>query len=159
MKHKTIEISFTEYSTINELSEVDAGLIIRAREAAKNAWAPYSGFHVGAAVLLDSGKIVAGNNQENAAYPSGQCAERVALFAANANYPRDRVVAVAISAYNKRGMVSMPVSPCGSCRQAILEAEERFGVPIRIILDGSNYIYMVESIKNLLPLSFNKDLL
>jgi len=159
MKHKTIEVGYTEYSSINELNEVDAGLIIRAREAAKNAWAPYSGFHVGAAVLLDSGKIVAGNNQENAAYPSGQCAERVAIFAANANYPRDRVVALAISAYNKKGIVPLPVSPCGSCRQAILEAEERFGVPIRLLLDGSNSIYSVESIKSLLPLSFNKDML
>jgi cytidine deaminase len=157
MKHKTIEISYTEYGSVKDLGEVDSGLIFRAREIAKNAWAPYSGFHVGAAVLLDNGKIVTGNNQENAAYPSGLCAERVALFAANANYPRDRVVAIAISAFNKKGMVSQPVSPCGSCRQAILEAEERYGVPIRLILDGSICINVIEGIKNILPLSFNKD--
>lgn len=159
MKHKTLEISYTEYGSIEELSEIDAGLIIKAREAAKNAWAPYSGFQVGAALLLDNGKIITGNNQENAAYPSGMCAERVALFAANANYPRDRVVAMAISAINKKGMVAQPVTPCGSCRQSILETEQRFGVSIRLILDSSKSILVVEGIKNLLPLSFSKDLL
>jgi cytidine deaminase len=159
MKHKTIVISYTEYDTNEELSEIDAALVDKAREAAKNAWAPYSGFHVGAAVLLDNGKIVIGNNQENAAYPSGLCAERVALFAANANYPRNRVIAMAISATNKKGMVEDPISPCGSCRQSILEAEERFGVPIRLILDSSKNRAVVEGIKNLLPLSFYKDLL
>jgi cytidine deaminase len=159
MKHKIIEVSFSEYSSIEELNENEAGLITKAREAAKNAWAPYSGFHVGSALLLDNGKIIIGNNQENASYPSGQCAERVTLFAANANYPRDRVVALAISAFNKNGKVVQPVSPCGSCRQAILEVEERYGVPIRLILDGSKCIYVIEGIKNLLPLSFNKELL
>jgi len=157
MKHKIIEISYSEYSSIEELNENEAGLILKAREAAKNAWAPYSGFHVGSAVLLDNGKIITGNNQENVALPSGLCAERVALFAANANYPRDRVVALAISAYNKKGRVLHPISPCGSCRQAILETEERYGVSIRIILDGTSSIQVVEGIKNLLPLSFNKD--
>jgi len=157
MKHKTIEISYSEYSSISELSEGDVELIKKARDAAKNAWAPYSGFHVGSALLLDNGKVVTGNNQENAAYPSGICAERVALFAANANYPRDRVVTIAISAYNKKGLVAQPVSPCGSCRQAILESEERYGIPFRLILDGAKSIIIVAGIKNLLPLSFNKD--
>jgi cytidine deaminase len=159
MKHKTLEVNFIEYGSVNELSEVDAGLLNKAREAAKNAWAPYSGFHVGASVLLDSGKTINGNNQENASYPCGSCAERVALFAANANFPRDRIVAMAISAFNKKGLVSQIISPCGSCRQAILECEERFGVSIRLILDSANGIVVVEGVKNLLPLHFNQDLL
>ena len=130
MNHRTIEINFIEYSSIERLNDVESQLVNKAREIAKNAWAPYSGFHVGAAILLDNGKIIIGNNQENAASPSGLCAERVALFAANANYPRDRVVAMAISAFNKKGMVNTPITPCGSCRQSILEAEERFGIPV-----------------------------
>ena len=157
MKHKTIEIVYSEFNSIEELNDIDAELIKKARDIAKNAWAPYSGFNVGSAVLLDNGKVITGNNQENAAYPSGLCAERVALFAANANYPRDRVVAIAISAFNAKGMVSQPVSPCGSCRQAILESEERYGVPFRIILDGAKCIFIIEGVKNLLPLSFNKE--
>jgi len=157
MKHKTIEIGYTEFDSINELTQMDAELVDKAREAAKNAWAPYSGFHVGAALLLDSGQIVTGNNQENAAYPSGICAERVALFSANANHPRSRVVAMAISAFNKKGRVSSPICPCGSCRQAIHESEERFGISIRLILDSSKTIIEVEGIKTLLPLSFNKN--
>ncbi|HPB06359.1 MAG TPA: cytidine deaminase, partial [Prolixibacteraceae bacterium] len=87
------------------------------------------------------------------------CAERVALFAANANYPRERVVAMAISAFNKKGVVNSPVTPCGSCRQSILEVEERYGVPVKLILDSARAIYVVEGIKNLLPLSFGKMML
>ena len=159
MNHRTIEINFIEYSSIERLNDVESQLVNKAREIAKNAWAPYSGFHVGAAILLDNGKIIIGNNQENAASPSGLCAERVALFAANANYPRERVVAMAISAFNKKGMVNTPITPCGSCRQSILEAEERFGIPVKLILDSAHSIYVIEGIKNLLPLSFGKMML
>jgi cytidine deaminase len=157
MKHKTIEIGYTEFESIDELTQMDAELLEKARETAKCAWAPYSGFHVGASVLLDSGQMITGNNQENAAYPSGICAERVALYAANANYSRSRVVAIAISAFNKKGRVLQPISPCGSCLQAIRETEERFGIPIRLILDGAKKIIEVEGIKNLMPLSFNSN--
>ncbi|HNW51042.1 MAG TPA: cytidine deaminase [Prolixibacteraceae bacterium] len=157
MKQKTIEINYSEYDSIDDLISDDAILIAKARESSKNGWAPYSNFHVGAAVLLDNGEIILGNNQENAAYPSGLCAERVALYAANANYPHNRVVAIAISAFNRKGALEQPVSPCGSCRQAMLETEERFGAPIRIILDGSKSITMIEGIRNMLPLSFGKD--
>lgn len=155
MKHKSLEIKFSEYKSIEDLSESGQELIKKARAAAKNAWAPYSNFQVGSAVLLESGEIIVGNNQENAAYPSGLCAERVALFAANANYPDTAVSTIAISAYNSKGLLFDPVAPCGSCRQAILESENRFEQPIRLILDGEDKIILVEGIQNLLPLSFD----
>jgi cytidine deaminase len=157
MKHKTIEISYTEYVSIDELTSNDAILVRKAREASKNGWAPYSNFHVGAAVLLENGEIITGNNQENVAYPSGLCAERVALFSANANFPGSPVKAIAVSAFNQNGLTIEPVKPCGACLQAILESEIRFKTPIRLILDGSATIMVIEGISNLLPLSFGKD--
>jgi cytidine deaminase len=157
MKQHKIEIEYLEIDSIEELSSDDANLVLKAREAAKNAWAPYSGFNVGAAVQLENDLIVLGNNQENAAYPSGLCAERVALFAANANYPNLVVKTIAISAFNKNGRSSDVVKPCGSCRQAILETEVRFNTPVRLILDGANHLYVLNGISNLLPLSFEKE--
>ena len=157
MKQHIVEITYSEITSIEELSNSDAYLVAKAREVANNAWAPYSNFFVGAAAELKNGKIVTGNNQENAAYPSGLCAERVALFAANANYPNSPVVTLAITAMNKNGLVKDPVRPCGSCRQAILESEIRFEQPVRLILDGAKCIYIIEGIKNLLPLSFGKE--
>lgn len=154
MKNKKIEINYIEAASLDELTADDTFLVAKARESANNAWAPYSGFLVGAAVLLDNGEIVIGNNQENAAYPSGLCAERVALFAANATYPDAAVEAIAISARNKKGITTEAVKPCGSCRQAILESEHRFEKAIRLILDGQESIYIIEGIENLLPLSF-----
>ena len=157
MKNKKIEIQYIEANSLEELTGNDAFLVAKAREATNNAWAPYSGFQVGAAVLLDNGEVVIGNNQENAAYPSGLCAERVALFAANAAYPESAVEAIAISARNKNGLVREAVKPCGSCRQAILETENRFEQPIRLILDGADNINIVEGISQLLPLSFGRN--
>jgi cytidine deaminase len=157
MKHKTIEISYTEYDSIDELTISDAILVRKAREASKNSWAPYSNFHVGASVILENGEIISGNNQENAAYPSGLCAERVALFSANANYPDSPIKAIAVSAFNKNGLTLQPVKPCGACRQAILESETRFETPIHIILDGSESIMVIDGISNLLPLSFGNE--
>lgn len=156
MKKHKIEIEYSEVNSINDLSNEDAYLVAKAREVANNAWAPYSNFLVGAAVELENGKVIIGNNQENAAYPSGLCAERVALFAANAGYPNSAVKTIAISAFNKKGHVQEPVKPCGSCRQAILEAETRFEKPIKLLLDGANSIYIMEGIASLLPLSFGK---
>lgn len=157
MKHKTIEINYTECDSIDELTAGDAVLVKKAREASKNGWAPYSNFHVGAAVFLENGEIITGNNQENAAYPSGLCAERVALFSANANNPGSAIVSMAVSAFNKNGLTIQPVKPCGACRQAILESETRFEKPIRIILDGGETIMVLDGIHNLLPLSFGKE--
>jgi len=157
MKNKKIEILYVEADSISELAENDAFLVAKAREASNNAWAPYSNFKVGAAVLLDNGEIILGNNQENAAYTSGLCAERVALFAANANFPNAVVEAIAITAFNSNGLVKEAAKPCGSCRQAILEAENRFGKPIRLLLDGANSIMIMDGITNLLPFSFGKN--
>lgn len=156
MKTTEIKILVNEYQSIDELPESDRILLLEARRITSSAYAPYSGFHVGAAVLLENGKIVSGNNQENSAYPSGLCAERVALFYANANYPDSGVKSIAVSATNNSNKTIEPVKPCGSCRQALAEAEVRFGNPIRVILDGSDSIMVLNGIESLLPLSFSK---
>jgi len=140
-----------------ETSEQKKVLIESAKNAALTAYAPYSKFHVGAAVLLEDGKIITGNNQENAAYPSGLCAERTALFYANAQYPNLAVKAIAIAAYNKGRFTNDVCSPCGSCRQVLVEVENRYGTPVEIIMYGEDRIYEVDSIRDLLPLSFGKD--
>jgi cytidine deaminase len=154
MKSVKIEVEYFELDSINDLSNDQAYLLAKAREVANNAWAPYSKFLVGAAVELENGKVITGNNQENAAYPSGLCAERVALFAANANYPNSPIKTIAISANNSKGLIKQPIKPCGACRQAILESELRFEKPITLILDGKEKINIIHGISNLLPLSF-----
>ncbi len=146
-------------SNEKELSVDDAELVSRAREAAKNAYAPYSDFYVGAAVLLDNGMIVTGSNQENAAYPSGLCAERVALFAAVSNFRSNVITAIAIAAYNGSEFIAKPISPCGSCRQVLLEYEKRQQMPIRIILYGRETVYTASSALSLMPLSFDSSYL
>lgn len=157
MNEKKIEIKYLEAASLEDLNETDSFLVVKAREASKNAWAPYSKFYVGAAVLLENGELILGNNQENAAYPSGLCAERVALFAANANFPNVGVKAIAITAFNEAGLIREAAKPCGSCRQAILESEVRFEKPIRLILDGADQILVMEGIRNLLPFSFTQN--
>lgn len=146
-------------STDEELLAGDAALVANAREAAKNAYAPYSKFCVGAAILLDNGTVVTGNNQENAAYPSGLCAERVALFAAVSNYRSNVINAIAIAAYNGSEFISEPISPCGACRQVLLEYEKRQEVPIRIILYGKEKVYIAPSSLSLMPLCFDSSYL
>lgn len=132
-------------------------LIEEAKLAAKGAYAPYSGFHVGAAVLLTNGIIIKGNNQENAAYPSGLCAERVAMYAANATYPDITVEMIAIAAYQNGIFTRQPCCPCGACRQSMVEVENRFESNIKVVMYGTDCIYEAESIKTLLPLSFGKE--
>lgn len=156
MKTTEIRIIVHEFENINELSVNDQDLLIEARRITAQAYAPYSGFHVGAAILLDNGQIITGNNQENSAYPSGLCAERVTLFYANANFPESAVKTIAISASKNGDLVNDPVKPCGGCRQALAEAETRFGKPMRIILDGKDSILVLNGIESLLPLSFSK---
>lgn len=156
MKTTEIRILVREYQDMDELGENDRLLLLEARRITALAYAPYSGFHVGAAVLLGNGQLFTGNNQENSAYPSGLCAERVALFYANANYPDSEVKAIAISATKNGVLVNQPVKPCGSCRQALAETEVRFESPIRIILDGQDAILILDSVESLLPLSFSK---
>ncbi len=157
MVNKEIITVVKVYESIEELTIEDRNLINSANEAVERAYAPYSNFHVGASVVLKNGKVFTGTNQENAAYPSGLCAERVALFYANSEYPDVAVETMAISVKNKNGFVEYPVAPCGSCRQVLLESEVRFNQDIRIILAGTKAIRIIENSKQLLPLHFQKD--
>lgn len=146
--------------TIDELSSKEREVVDAARKATANSYAVYSGFKVGAAVRLSDGTIVSGTNQENAAYPSGLCAERTTLFWANSQYPDKAVEIMAIAACTEQGELERPITPCGACRQVILETEKRFKTPIRIILYGSKECYIIEDgIKTLMPLSFDSDFL
>lgn len=137
-----------------ELDTVEQSLINAAINATLNSYAPYSQFHVGAALRLNNGNIIIGANQENASFPAGICAERSALFNAQSNYPDQSVTAIAIAARNGNKLVAEPVTPCGICRQALLEIEQRYHRDIRIYLYGTCCVYVVDSIKSLLPLSF-----
>ncbi len=139
----------------NELSDDDKKMVSLAKEATSRAYAPYSHFHVGAALLLENGEIVTGANQENAAFPAGTCAERSAIFYAAANYPGIRFRRLAIAAWANGDFVDEPVSPCGVCRQAILEYEKLGGAPIDIMLYGKRAVYRIEGIRALLPLCFD----
>ena len=156
MKEITLEIKFQEYESTAQLPDKDNNLIMKARDAAKNGYAPYSGFRVGAAVLLENGVIVTGNNQENAAYPSGLCAERTALFYASAQYPNIPIIALAITTLNRSDTASEIAKPCGSCRQVMAEYEDLAGKPIRILLDSTDKVIAINGIDNLLPLRFKK---
>ena len=138
-----------------ELLSEEKIIVDKAKEATFRAYAPYSGFQVGAAALLANGEIITGNNQENVAFPSGLCAERTTLFYAHSQYPDEAVKALAIAAYTKGDFLERPISPCGACRQVMLETEMRFKQPIEIILYGKKEILIVESIKDLLPLAFD----
>jgi cytidine deaminase len=155
MKTKTIETKVTIFS-FDELDDSKQLLVNRAKEVVFKAYAPYSKFHVGAAVELENGEIFAGSNQENSAYPSGICAERVAMFYANTQFPDVPVKAIAIAAFTDGEFLSSPVTPCGSCRQVLLETETRFEKDITILLYGTKEIYQIKNVKQLLPLCFEK---
>ena len=154
---REIEISTkVKVCSYDELPMPYRELVDVARKATERSYAPYSGFSVGAAVRLANGEVVAGNNQENAAYPSGLCAERTTLFWANARYPDAAVEALAIAARNADGELPVPIPPCGACRQVMLEVENRFDRAMRIILYGARECYVIEEgVKALLPLCFN----
>ena len=144
-----------QYNSIEELNTVSKKLLLSAKEAAKNAYAPYSKFNVGCALLLENGEIILGNNQENIAYPSGLCAERTAVFYAGANFPNIPIKMLAVTAFAKSYEVNQPVMPCGACLQSISEFELRFSKPIQIILQGnSGPIYIAEGTKTFLPFQF-----
>lgn len=148
---------------LSELSELDRRLVESAKEATRRAYAPFSKYQVGAALLLDNGKIVEGSNQENAAYPSGLCAERTAAFYASSSNPGMAFKKLAVAAWMdpgkdkswEEGFQKNPVSPCGGCRQALLEYEHLYG-DIEVILYGGDKIYILPSIKSLLPLAFTE---
>ncbi len=148
------------FDSISELDVKDQELMNLAIKSRKQAYAPYSNFSVGAAILLANGKIVVGSNQENAAYPSGMCAERVAIYSAGSKYPRVSILKLAISASSSLKEIIQPVAPCGACRQAISEYEVNQNISIEIFFMGeSGKIIKVDSLKDLLPLGFDKSFL
>jgi cytidine deaminase len=159
MKPEKIQIvnTFELFHSADDLLPVDYKLILKAREAAKRAYNPYSGFSVGAALLLSNNEIIQGNNQENAAYPSGTCAERVALFYAASQYPEWAVLALAISVENHTQ--AEWISPCGACRQVISEYQDRSNSKIRIIMEGNGKIVISQGIDALLPFRFKSSAL
>ncbi|MBP1638725.1 MAG: cytidine deaminase [Bacteroidetes bacterium] len=156
MEKKTLVTHICFYQ-FEELSLEYQQLISIAKEQTEKSYSPYSNFAVGAAVLMHNGEIFAGSNQENAAYPSGLCAERTAMFYANAQRPDIPIRAIAIAAYAHNDFLEDPVAPCGACRQALLENEGRFEQPLQILLYGKKGIYVVDSVKDLLPLCFTKE--
>ena len=160
MKELSIETRIKVYS-LEELSEKDRELVAEAIAATHRSYAPYSKFTVGASARLANGSIVTGSNQENAAYPSGLCAERTTLFYANSQYPDQAVTALAIASrhMDEASICDHVCPPCGACRQVMLETENRFGCPMKILLCGSNQVYVIESASCLLPLSFGSELL
>ncbi|CAM3581884.1 cytidine deaminase [Flavobacterium saliperosum S13] len=160
MKNISITSTFLVYESSDELSAEVKSLMEQAIEIRKKAYAPYSKFRVGAAILLDNGKVVLGSNQENAAYPSGLCAERVAIFQAGAIYPDAKIVKIAISATADDKEMTEPIPPCGACRQSIAEYEFRQDLPIEIyFMAAVGKVYKSDSLKNLLPLMFDKNFL
>lgn len=155
MKELNIPINIRIYN-YEELNEHDRELMDAACSATQNSYAPYSHFSVGAAARLANGCIISGSNQENAAYPSGLCAERTTLFYANSQYPDQPVETLAIAARNEKGdFLASPIPPCGACRQVMLETETRFKRPMRVLLYGTQGIYELQNIGQLLPLSFS----
>ena len=158
MKQLNVTTSFTVFSSLEELDDATKKVMQNAIDIRKTAYAPYSNFLVGTAIALDNGEIISGTNQENAAYPSGLCAERVAIFYAGATYPEAKILKICISASPKDRESETPIPPCGSCRQSIAEYEFKQNIPIEIYFMGAKgEIYKSDSLKNLLPLMFDKD--
>jgi cytidine deaminase len=152
---KDIELNFRmQFCQLEELADDDRQLVEKAIGATQNSYAPYSNFHVGACLRLADGREVIGANQENAAFPSGLCAERSAVFAAQSMFPDEAITALAMAARNENGLTAQPVSPCGACRQVILEMEDRYKQDVRILLYGTEGVYVIPSVKSLLPLHF-----
>ena len=155
MQEKDINIQYKEYSSASELPAEYKLLMEKAAEATKSSYAPYSKFNVGAAVLMGNGEIVTGSNQENAASPSGLCAERVALFAAHHNYPSSPVKAITIIGSQNGILTSTLTYPCAACLQVLLESQKRAGAPIAVIIGSAEKIQVMESVDALLPFSFS----
>ncbi len=153
MKELILETKM-QVCTYDELSDAYRTLVDRAKEQVMKSYSPYSQFKVGAALQLANGEIFAASNQENAAYPSGLCAERNAVFFANAQFPDQPIKILAIAAYTNGAFLEQPITPCGACRQVLLEAENRYAEGMKVILYGTTEIYIIDNAKSLLPLSF-----
>ncbi|PSG87337.1 cytidine deaminase [Aurantibacter aestuarii] len=156
MQKITIQSDFTVFETLNELDQEIQNLFNHAEKARQKAYAPYSNFLVGCALLLDNGEIITGSNQENASYPSGLCAERTAIYYAGAKYPEAKVVKMTIIAGSINQVTASPIPPCGACRQAVFEYEFKQKTPIEIYFKGEEgQILKSDSLENMLPLTFN----
>ncbi len=155
MEKKTLTIPYEEYASIEELDAKDRALLEAAIAAVGGSYAPYSHFNVGAAVRLADGTVVKGANQENAAYPSGLCAERTAMFAASANHPGVPFESLAVVCSREGTLMPNPGSPCGACRQVMAQYEREAGRPMRIILGSGGPILVFEGVESLMPLIFN----
>jgi len=159
MKEKKIELSFIS-AQLSELSTQEKQLVSSAQLAVTTAYAPYSGFLVGASVLLNNGEIINGSNQENVAYPSGLCAERVALFYAGARFPDAKIKTIAVSVMSKNFKVTDVISPCGACRQVMAEYEDKQEQAIKVILHSpTNQVLIANTVESLLPFMFKSPLL
>lgn len=155
MKTISHTLNVIEITDPHSLTQNEQELIEKCIDATTHAWTPYSGFNVGAAILLDNGEIITGSNQENSAYPSGLCAERVTLFSANHQYPDNKVLTMAVCAKKDGLLLNNPVTPCGSCRQVITESNNRFNYPMKLILVGASKTLIIQNSNELLPLGFN----
>ena len=158
MDHQKYSFDFEVYNSIDELSKEDAQLLLEAQAVTINAYAPYSNFHVGAIALLANGKTITGTNQENASYPVGICAERVLLSALSSVYPGVAIETIAISYQSENIKSDRPITPCGMCRQALVEQENRFQHPIRLLLGGKEgKVFIIPKASLLLPFGFSSD--
>lgn len=155
MTNKEIKIAYVEYASLEELQPQDRALAEAAIEAVSLAYAPYSNFNVGAAVRFEDGEIIKGANQENAAYPSGLCAERTALFYASASRPDKAMTAIAIAAGQNGKLITKPVTPCGACRQVMAQYQTKSGLPMSVLLVGADKVLKFEKVDDLLPLIFD----
>lgn len=155
MTNKEIKIAYMEYASIEELQPQDRLLAEAAVEAVALSYAPYSNFNVGAAVQFEDGEIVKGANQENAAYPSGLCAERTALFYASASRPNKAMTAIAIAAGQNGHICESPATPCGACRQVMAQYQTKSGMPMVVLLVGASKVWKFEKVDDLLPLIFD----
>lgn len=153
-KSRTIKLEYYEFSNVEELDLVDRELVEEAKRVATQAYAPYSRFNVGSALRLSNGAIVTGSNQENSAYPSGLCAERVAMFSAHATFPSEKFETIAIYARAEAFVLEEAVTPCGACRQVMAEYEDQSERPLRVIMSSDEQVILVENVNNLLPFRF-----
>ena len=155
MTQKNIKITYTEYKSVDELIPEDRELVSAAIEAMSGAYAPYSHFHVGAAVRLSNGQIVRGANQENAAFPSGLCAERTAMFAAGSRYPDKDMLSIAIAGGVHGRLGKSPATPCGACRQVMAQYQAKARKPLSVIMIGAARIWKFDKVDDILPLIFD----
>ncbi len=155
MTNQEIHITYQEYKSIDELNPEDRELAAEAIKAMEGAYAPYSHFHVGAAVRMSNGQIVRGANQENAAFPSGLCAERTAMFAAGARYPDKDMLSIALAGGVMGRLGAQPATPCGACRQVMAQYQAKSGKPMSVIMISADKVWKFEKVDDILPLIFN----